>query len=119
MKQHFSIGTMLAGFGAGVVNGLFGAGGGMVLVPLLGLLSKQEDRSIFSSSVAIILPICLVSLTATVFTGEVAWLDALPWLPGSAIGGYLAAKWGHKIPSLWLHRSLGLLIIYGGVRYLC
>ena len=106
-----------AGFAAGAVNGLFGGGGGMVLIPLLSLASEGEDTMLFHSSVAIILPLCLVSLAAS--AGPLPWQTALPWLPGSAVGGYLAAKWGEKIPALWLHRGLGILILYGGVRYLC
>lgn len=119
MKNTKHLGAVLAGLGAGAVNGLFGAGGGMVLVPLLSLLTDLEDEDIFSSSIAIILPICIVSLTATAITGTVAWADALPWLFGSAAGGYLAARYGKKIPAVWLHRGLGVLIVWGGIRYLC
>ena len=118
MKRNKILGKSLAGFGAGAVNGLFGAGGGMVLVPLLSLLTDLEEDEIFSSSLAIILPMCVVSLTATAITGTVAWTEALPWLFGSTIGGILAGFFGKKIPVLWLHRSLGLLIIWGGLRYL-
>ena len=118
MKRQ-SWGMILAGIGAGAVNGLFGAGGGMVLIPLLGMLTSLEDRQMFSGSVAIILPMCVVSLIATGLTGTVAWKEALPYLPGSAIGGYLAFRYGAKIPVKWLHRGLGILIIWGGLRYLC
>ena len=117
MKKHQLLAVAAAGFAAGAVNGLFGGGGGMVLIPLLSLAAKGTDKALFSSSVAIILPLCLVSLAAS--AGPIPWREALPWLPGSAIGGYLAAKWGEKIPVLWLHRGLGILIVYGGVRYLC
>ena len=109
----------LAGAGAGAVAGLFGAGGGMVLVPLLGLLVQMEDREIFPASVCIILPICLTSILATCFSAGIPWREALPYLPGSALGGYLAGRWGRRIPTVWLHRGLGALIIWGGVRYLC
>ena len=119
MKQRKYIGPILAGLGAGAVNGLFGAGGGMVLVPLLSLLTDLEDDEIFASSIAIILPICVVSLTATAITGTVAWAEALPYLFGSAVGGLLAGFFGKKIPTLWLHRGLGLMIVWGGIRYLC
>lgn len=119
MKHKKYIGMALAGLGAGAVNGLFGAGGGMVLVPLLSLLTDLEADEIFSSSLAIILPICLVSLTVTAITGGLAWTDALPYLFGSAAGGLAAGIWGKKIPAKWLHRGLGILIIWGGVRYLC
>lgn len=118
MKRNKFLGCALAGLGAGAVNGLFGAGGGMVLVPLLSLLTDLEEDEIFSSSLAIILPLCVVSLTATAITGTVAWRESLPWLFGSAVGGILAGIFGKKIPVLWLHRSLGILIIWGGLRYL-
>ena len=107
----------LAGFTAGSVTGLFGAGGGMVLVPLLLLLTDISEDEIFPSSVGIILPICLASL----FLGspKIPLGDALPYLTGSALGGILAGVWGRKIPTLWLHRFLGVMILWGGVRYLC
>lgn len=117
MKKY--LGIALAGLGAGVVNGLFGAGGGMVLVPLLSLLTDLEDREIFPASISIILPICLVSLTVTAVTGSVAWGDALPYLIGSAAGGIAAGLWGQRIPTKWLHRGLGVMILWGGIRYLC
>ena len=42
-----------------------GAGGGMVLVPLLTLLTPLEETEVFPSSVTIILPICLVTLAVS------------------------------------------------------
>ena len=113
------IGMLLAGALAGAVNGLFGAGGGMVLVPLLTKLTPLEDSRIFPASVSIILPICLVSLAITSFTAHSPWQQAFPYLTGSAAGGILAGIWGKKIPVKWLHRGLGLLILWGGFRYLC
>lgn len=110
---------ILAGMGAGAVNGLFGAGGGMVLVPLLSALTDLKENEIFSSSVAIILPMCIVTIFTTALTGTVAWKDALPYLPGSALGGLLAVRFGKAIPTIWLHRGLGILILWGGIRYLC
>lgn len=90
----------------------------MVLVPLLTALTDLEEQEVFSTSLAVILPICLVSLTATALTRGIPWQAALPYLPGSALGGLLAGLWGRKIPALWLHRVLGGLILWGGVRYL-
>ena len=118
MKRKY-LGLVLAGFGAGAVNGLFGAGGGMVLVPLLGLLTSLDDKDMFSGSVVMILPMCVISLIATALTGAVSWREALPYLPGSALGGYLAFRYGGIIPVKWLHRGLGFMIVWGGIRYLC
>ena len=110
-----SLGGIAAGLAAGAVNGLFGAGGGMVLIPLLGWLTQMEEEEIFAASLSIILPICIISLIST---ESIAWGDAYPWLPGSALGGALAGIWGKNIPVKWLHRGLGIFIIWGGLRYL-
>lgn len=119
MRKHNLWGPVLAGAAAGAVNGLFGAGGGMLLVPLLSLLTVIKEDEVFPASVCIILPICLVSLGVTAFTGEIAWKEALPYLIGSAFGGLAAGRWGSRIPTVWLHRGLGILIFWGGYRYLC
>ena len=113
------MGIALAGLGAGAVNGLFGAGGGMVLVPLLTLLTPIEENKLFSTSLWVILPICMISLGYTLLSGPCPWTDALPYLAGSAIGGLLAGKFGTRIPSLWLHKGLGIMILWGGIRNLC
>ena len=118
MKKYKSGGLIIASFCAGAVNGLFGAGGGMVLVPLLTLLTPLEDHQIFSASIAIILPVCVVSIIATAVTGSIYWQDALTYLIGSATGGIAAGFFGQRIPVKWLHRFLGVLILWGGVRYL-
>lgn len=114
-----NLGLILAGLAAGAVTGLFGAGGGMVLIPLLSLLTSLEEKEIFNSSIAIILPLCIVSVISAAMDGMLPWKPALPYLIGSAAGGLAAGFWGSKIPAKWLHRSLGLLIIWGGIRYLC
>ncbi len=110
---------ILAGIGAGAVNGLFGAGGGMVLVPTLTWLTDLDDSEVFPSSVCIILPICLISFWFSYQPGIITWNIALPYLIGSSAGGILAGILGKKIPTKWLHRLLGILILWGGMRYLC
>lgn len=119
MRYIRKYGILISGFCAGAVNGLFGAGGGMVLVPLLTLLSDLTEEEIFPASISIILPICLVSLAYTAVTGTLDFRTALPYLAGSAAGGFLAGLFGKKIPVKWLHRGLGILILWGGIRYLC
>lgn len=115
MIRNKFLGPVIAGACAGAINGLFGAGGGMLLVPLLGLLTDLDEQEIFPSSVAVILPLCIVSL---IFAGNIPWLRALPYMVGSAAGGLAAGLWGRKIPTRWLHRCLGILILWGGLRYL-
>ena len=118
MKKHPVWRLTAAGLCAGAVNGLFGAGGGMVLVPLLTLLTDSGADEIFPASVSIILPICLESLFLTAHQSGIPWATALPYLIGSACGGIASGLWGKWIPVKWLHRGLGILILWGGIRYL-
>lgn len=117
MKRSFGAG--LAGFCAGTLNGLFGAGGGMVLVPLLQLLTDVPPDSLFPCSVAVLFPICIVSLVFAEGWDQFSLLLALPYLLGSLGGGVCAGGFGKRIPVRWLHRILGALILWGGIRYLC
>lgn len=119
MRRSRILGYMAAGSAAGIINGLFGAGGGMVLVPLLTRLTDISDADLFPSSVAIILPICLISLWVSTGANPLPWSDAVPYLFGSVVGGIMAGLLGKKIPVIWLHRILGALILWGGFRYLC
>ena len=117
LRKHW--GLLLAGGLAGAVNGLFGAGGGMVLIPLLTLLTDITPEECFPTSISVILPICFVSLFMTEFTGTIEWQEVLPDLLGSAAGGILAGVRGKKIPVKWLQRGLGIMVLWGGWRYLC
>lgn len=112
MKKY---GLIIAGGAAGAVTGLFGTGGGMILVPLLVALTALTENEIFGASVSIILPICLVSIAMT--PSLPTFGEVLPYLLGSCLGGILAPR--ISIPVSWLHRGLGILILWGGIRYLC
>ena len=116
-KKHAS--RVIAGMGAGIVNGLFGAGGGMVLVPLLSGFTDLDEKEVFPASVCIILPICIVSLVFSSWPTADVTESVLIYMLGSAAGGILAGILGRKIPTMWLHRLLGILILWGGIRYLC
>ena len=73
MRRSKYMGLVIAGGCAGAVAGLFGAGGGMVLVPLLTALTELREEEVFPASLSIILPVCLVSLTVTALGGSLAW----------------------------------------------
>ena len=109
---------LLAGAAAGIANGTFGAGGGMLLVPILTCAADLPGEQVFPTSVAIMLPVCIVSLLFSIGSTALTFMQVLPYLIGSIIGGIAAGLFGKKIPVKWLHRGLGLLFLWGGIRYL-
>ena len=44
--------------------------------------------------------------------------SSVPYLIGGAIGGVLAGLFLKKLPTKWLHRILGIFILWGGYRLL-
>ena len=106
----------LAGALAGAVNGFFGGGGGMLLVPMLKGPCGLDQKKAFATSVAVILPLCALSVVIYLFRGGLDVMAALPYLIGGMVGGWAGGKWfkGMKMP--WLKRAFGILLIYGGVR---
>lgn len=108
----------LAGGAAGLVNGFFGGGGGMVLVPLLAGRCGLDQRKAFATSVAVIAPLCALSAGVYFLRGDLDPMAALPYLAGGLAGGLIGGKVFKNVSMVWLRRGFALLILYGGVRAL-
>lgn len=117
-KKKPKLGAAVSGLMAGLVNGLFGAGGGMLLLPLLTHLCGLKAHVAFACSVCVILPLSLVSLGVYFLHGSLDFIQALPYLIGGAAGGVIAGLLLKKLSAVWLHWALGLLIVWGGLRLL-
>ena len=107
--------TILGGLAVGLVNGLLGAGGGMLAVPLLRKsgLSQQEAHA---GSLAVILPLSIFSAILYLTAGRVTLADAAGYLPGGLAGAVAGALLLRKIPDRWLRRIFALFMIWAGVR---
>ena len=84
---------MLAGAAAGLTNGFFGGGGGSVLVPMLTRVCGLDQRRAFATSVAVILPLCALSVQpSTLLRGGLDLSAALPYLIGGTVGGWAGGR---------------------------
>lgn len=109
---------ILSGAIAGVVTGVFGSGGGMILVPLLSVFCGISEESLFPVSLCVMLPICLCTTVVLVSNTDFVLVSAFPYMIGSILGGIVAGTIGHKIQGKWLHGLFGIFILWGGIRFL-
>lgn len=108
----------LLGLVSGVLNGLFGAGGGIAVVPMLESMEIPPQKS-HATSVAIILPLSIASAVGYfIHQVPLRWQELLWLIPFGLIGAVLGTKLLQKIPSDLLRRIFGVVIIYSGIRML-
>lgn len=111
IKKHIN---SIIGLFSGIINGLLGAGGGMLAVPTL--KTQIEPQKAHATTVAIILPMCLVSSIWYLVAGRVTIKDALPYAPYGVIGAVIGAFLLTKMKAKWLKIIFSLLMIWAGVR---
>ena len=108
----------IAGGAAGLANGLFGGGGGMVFLPILSRWGNLKSRQLYATCVAVIFPVCAVSAAVYLCRGEIELMTALPYLIGGLIGGGLGGGLDGKIAVKLLKWMFAAFLFYAGVRYL-
>ena len=107
---------------AGVINGLLGAGGGVVMLYVIrAILGHSEDaesasRDAFATVVAVILPVSVVSAVTYGARGnldmDVMQVFAVPALVGGIVGAYLT----DRLPTRLIKGVFAVLVIVSGVR---
>ncbi len=76
----------------GGINGLFGAGGGMLAVPVLSFVGKLDDRRAHATAILVMLPLCLASTVVYMLSNTVDFAVLIPTAIGVFVGGIVGAK---------------------------
>src|SRR5215471_3546753 len=99
----------------GVASGMFGIGGGVLLVPLLGLFfSYSQHRAQGTSLVALIPPTGLLALLPYARQGFISWRTGLLLIPGVFLGGIAGGMLAKKLkPRLMRQVFAGILLTLG------
>lgn len=77
------------GLVAGLMSGLFGVGGGTVIVPFLVLILGFDQRLAAGTSLAAIIPAATVGVVSYATSGSVAWVPALILAAGAVVGAQI------------------------------
>ncbi|MGN0765014.1 MAG: sulfite exporter TauE/SafE family protein [Christensenellales bacterium] len=107
---------VLASLFAGFATGVFGGGGGMIVVPILTGLYGLEPVKAHATAIATIFPLCLVSVIFYLTQGGWEWKSGLVVTAGVVVGGIVGAVAMKKIPAKWLQPIFYILMIVGGVK---
>lgn len=106
------------GTAAGIYSGLFGVGGGTIMVPLLILLLAFDPREATATSMAAITVIATAgAITHTIYGNvdfEAAGLVALPAVAGAFLGTTLQ----QRVSKEWLTVGLAVLLVIGAIDLL-
>lgn len=109
----------LLGLGAGILSGLFGVGGGIVVVPALVLLAGLDQHTASGTSLAaLLLPVGLLGVIEYYRRGQVHVPYAVLIAVGLLIGALVGAKFAGEVSSLALRRAFGALLLLVSVRLL-
>lgn len=116
MKKVSTGKFLLLGFTTGLVNGLFGSGGGTILVPGLFFVFGIEEYKAHATALSVILPLALVSTFIYMRSGIILWNVSLKVISGGLIGGYIGARLLSKIPDHLLRKIFAIFMIIAAIR---
>jgi uncharacterized protein len=108
----------IIGLISGVTSGLFGVGGGIIMVPAMVFFMKLDMKVAVGTSLLVIIPTAVMGSWKHHHLGHLNWAAAAMLVPMAILGGYLGARATGWIDSADLKRAFGALLIFVGVRLL-
>lgn len=108
----------IIGIFAGIICGLFGTGGGMILVPAFIYLLKIEPKKARATSLCCMLVMVLTSSIFYYKNNYINWTTGFLCAIGGIAGGYIGAKILNKIPDYILKIMFIFFLIYYSYRML-
>jgi uncharacterized membrane protein YfcA len=116
------VGNLLIGIAiglvAGILSGLFGIGGGILIVPTLVLLGLSQREATGTSLAALLMPVAILGVMEYGRRHEIRVVYAVGIAIGLFAGAYFGANWAGKLSNQTLQRGFGVLLIVAAVRFL-
>jgi uncharacterized membrane protein YfcA len=110
------------GLVSGITSGLFGVGGGIVMVPAMMFFMRDQIgeniKVAIGTSLAVIIPTALMGSFKHYQQGNINWQVVLALVPLAVVGGFLGAKLTSVLHAEQLRRAFGGFMILVGVRIL-
>ena len=110
--------SVLVGVAAGFINGMFGGGGGLIVVPCFIRFMKYETPKAHATALAVVLPLSLVSGILYAAFGSIVWRSAIPVTAGVTAGGVFGAVLLKKLSSTPITVIFSVVMALAGVKML-
>jgi len=107
---------VVGGAAVGFVNGFLGAGGGILVVPLLHLLLRLNVKESHATAIFVILPLCVVSSVVYIISGVFDFWVGLPVFIGSIIGAVVGSFLLRKLKNNIIVYIFCFIIIIAGIE---
>jgi uncharacterized membrane protein YfcA len=108
---------LLIGLGAGVLSGLFGIGGGVVIVPALIFLARMPPQTATGTSLAaLLLPVGALGAWEYYKSGNLNIAAALLISLGLFIGAGFGARWSLTLSTMALRRAFAVFLALIAIR---
>lgn len=102
---------LLIGFGVGAFSGAFGVGGGIILVPVLVLLLRMQQKHAQATSLVMVSLAATAGFITYALAGFVAWIPAAFILIGGFLGSLLGSSVVKRTSDYRLQLGFGLLLV--------
>ena len=106
------------GFGTGAFSGVFGVGGGILLVPIQVLWLHIEQKRAQATSLVMVAMGAFAAGITYALGDQVAWIPAIAILLGGISGSLIGSFAVTRSPSRALQGAFGVLIIIAAARLL-
>lgn len=115
-SSPFNIKNCIIGAFTGFINGVFGSGGGTLLVPILNNILKVEEHKSHATALAVIIFLSTTSSIIYVSKGTFDMHLTVQAAIGSIIGGIIGAKLLSKLNGKFLRIGFGIVMIIAACR---
>lgn len=108
----------LIGLVSGIASGLFGVGGGLIMVPGMAMLMKTDMKIAVGTSLAVIVPTAITGVFKHSQLRQIDWQLVAMLAPTAILGGFIGPWLTTKLSSTELQRAFGGFVILVGLRLL-
>ena len=99
----------------GFINGVFGGGGGMIVVPVLTNYFDYDDKTAHATALTIILPLSIISAVIYFFNNSIMWNTVITAGSGFLIGGIMGSLLLNKINNRAIRIFFSFVMIICGI----